>query len=136
MDFDVESLTHDATILPERVEGGLGIYRDDSVALAKEMRASDPALDVGYLHSPDNRTWRGLKGDVVGEIILALLTSGSVAALQSWLTARYSGGKVRIKIARVRRVGPDTSVEWLEAEGSGRAVAKALEALRTDDTDS
>ncbi len=66
--IDVICLTHDVVVLPEQVDGDLGIYRDELVALKKELLAE--GVDVDYLHDQAHRTWRGLKGDVVVTILL------------------------------------------------------------------
>lgn len=125
-------MTHEVVVLPELVEGGVGTYRDELVALKKELLAE--GVDADYLHDQAHRTWRGLKGDVVVQILLGLLTSGAVAAVQSWLTTRFRKSQVRIKVVRVRRSldGGESSAEWFEAEGNGEAVARALEAIRDD----
>lgn len=131
-DVDVATFSHDAVILPQQTDGDLGIYRDEQVALKKELLAA--GVDADFLHDPEHRTWLGLKGDVVINLAIGLLTSGAVAAIQGWLTNTFGRSHVRLKVVRVRHSEEtgESRAEWYEAEGNGEDVARALEAIRHD----
>ena len=122
---------HDVVILPIRVQDDVGIYPDEVLTLKKQLRAQ--GVDADFLHDSDHRRWLGLKGEVVATIILGFVTSGGVAAVQSMLTQRFAGRRLRLRAAR-RRNADGSVVEWFEADGSGDDVARALDKfLQNDD---
>jgi len=131
--FEVPTLEHDLVVLPQRIEGDVGIYRDETLMIKKELLAED--VDVDYLHDAEHRQWHGLKGqELLLQIAIGIASSGAVAALQSWLTRRWSGKRVQIKVVRKRRKSDGAiQLDWYEAEGDGESIAAALEAIRDDD---
>ena len=118
----------DVIIFPLAFEGEVGIYSESVLLLAKRLRAE--GISAEYLNGPENRTWLGLNGTPVGlSILIGFLTSGGVAAVQSWLVS--SLGKTRLRFKGGRNVNADGSVdEWFEAVGTGEDIARVLEAWK------
>jgi hypothetical protein len=114
-------------IVPVRVQGEIGIYTDDQLMLKKALIAE--GIGAEFMHDADHRQWVGFKGPVIGEIIVGLATSGTVAALQAYFIRL--GSKHRIRVRAARRIEQDGSrLDWFEASGEASDVAEMFESFK------
>jgi hypothetical protein len=120
----------DVVVLPREVdEHGRGIYDDSVVTVVKELRAE--GITAEFQHAQDKRIWAG--EDAVAEIaltiMLGIVSNAGWAALCRLLRKSYNEDRVRIRVARFRNKDSVITFDWYKAEGPGKSVAAALEAL-------
>lgn len=117
----------DLVILPNAIEGGLGIYRSELAALAKHLA---PTIEARYLYPAETRRWNELLGhtDLVLAIAIDVLASGMWHSLkllfQSW--AKGEGGIENLTL-NVFQLG--TNGLWIRSvrlHGPADAVVQAL----------
>ncbi|MDE0805860.1 MAG: hypothetical protein OSA99_21360 [Acidimicrobiales bacterium] len=143
MDHDwiegLDELPHDVVLLPEGLDGDTGIYRDECITFAKELRAD--GVDAGYLHDADRRTWSGRKGEaLLVPAIIALsanvATGAATIAVSRWLERTFPDSSVRLRVIHKRAGGGQREKDLFTATGSGPEVAElfqAFEEARGDD---
>lgn len=138
-DFDEEEwfqalpeVPHDVVLLPEALRGEGGVYRDEHIAFAKELRSAE--VDAGFCHDADRRTYSGRKGGpllvplVIG--IAANVSTGTAAfAVKRYLDGGLKTESVRLKVIRRRRKGLASEKEVFKATGTGEEVARLYEAF-------
>jgi len=122
-------LDHAVVILPQRMEGEEGVYRDEQLTLAKELRGE--GVDADYAQDADHRLWHGLKGgDVLIQVTLGLGTSivGSavVGVVAAVLRRKFGGRRLHLKVGRISASGA-VDAQWFEAEGDADDVLNALD---------
>ena len=136
----LDELPHDVVVLPEAVDGDRGIYRDEFITFAKELRAE--GVDAGYLHDADQRSWSGRKGEaLLIPAIIALsanvATGAATIAVSRWLERTFPEATVRLRVVHKRSGGGRRETDAFTASGSGPEVAELLrafeEARRDDD---
>lgn len=121
---------HGVVILPEAVEGAVGIYRDDLVTLAKEMRSA--GIDAAYAHDQEHRTWSGRMGaPVLVPILLAIgestVPSAAFFFLEQWLTSRFPDTDVSVRVVHKSKSPDEKNKDVLKISGlSGADAAKAI----------
>lgn len=127
---------HDVVLLPQEIDGDIGIYRDEQTMVVKELRAQ--GVDAAFLHDSEHRHWLALKGsDIVIPLIVqfgvSFLASGSWELVANLLRGRFGKATLAVKFGRTRELESGTETEWFEAEGDGDAVAEALRILAKGD---
>lgn len=120
-----DHIEHDLVILPERIDGDIGIYRDELLTFVKALRAE--GVDAAFLHDSEHREWLALMGDVPTSMLIGVASSfiGSAAwyAFLKLTGAGPGSKKVRIKFGRYNQDG----AEWFEGKGDADGVNRALE---------
>lgn len=58
--YDVPPAAHEVVILPVRIEGEQGVYRDAVLILKKQL--AERGIDAAYMHDADHQLWEGMKG--------------------------------------------------------------------------
>ncbi len=136
--LDLDELPHDLVVLPEGLEGDVGIYREDLLAFPKLMRAD--GLDAGFLHDPEHRRFSGRKGDpilvpVVIAFVVNVVTTGAGIAIQHYIERRFPDRTVKVKVIHRERRLLTGRRDVFEATGTGPEVAglyREYEASRAD----
>ena len=130
---------HDVIILPESMDGDIGVYRGEVTDIPKRLRVD--GVDADFAHAEDNRHWRELFGPTTADIVVAL--TASFLASGGWDTFKSTvlpyldspSRKMRLAIYVLRKDG--TSI-YARMKGHGQDVIEALSQLRelADDPDS
>jgi hypothetical protein len=125
-----DELPHDVVLIPEAVQGDVGVYRDEHIAFAKVLRAE--GIDAGFCHDADHRTFSGRKGDpiviplVIG--IAANVTTGAATiAVKRYLDKCDPKAVFQVKVVRKRRDGLASSKDVFKATGAPEEVARLYE---------
>jgi hypothetical protein len=127
---DLLAFDHEVVVLPEALEGDVGVYRDELSSFAKEMRAA--GLDAAYLHDQGHRTWSGRKGGpILVPILLAIGESSIPSALffflDQWLSDRFPSSRVSVRIVHKARGSDERTKDILKiSAASGVEAAKAI----------
>lgn len=128
----LDELPHDVVVLPEALNDDTGIYRDEFMTFAKELRAE--GLDAGYLHDVAHRTWSGRKGEaLLVPVIIALSTNvatgAAMIAVSRWLERTFPKTSVRLRVIHKRSGGGRREKDSFTATGTGPEVAELLRAF-------
>ena len=136
-----ERVLHDVreaiVVLPVRLKGDWGIYRDSHLFAVKELRAND--VSARFLHDDpkDRRLLSEFSADVVAEIAVGIGSNASWDAIQMFVQYLFvlakrvgkPAGPVRASVALLER--PDgTRLEGIEVTGpTADAAARLLKEL-------
>lgn len=131
----LDELPHDVVVLPEAIDDEVGVYRDELISFAKELRAQ--GVDAGYLHDPEHRTWSGRKGEaLLVPVIIALsanvATGAAMIALSRWLERTFPKTSVRLRVTHKRSGGGRRDKDSFAATGPGPEVAELLRAFEEE----
>jgi hypothetical protein len=124
-------------VLPEAIEGDVGIYPNAATMLVKELRAA--GIPAEYLHDPDHRQWHVLMGDVPTELIIGVVT-GLMSTGIGASFAHFLGGGSRKRAATVhvvrqrRQANGDIESTTVDIEGTGPELQELLETALGDGT--
>lgn len=134
----VDMLPCEVVVLPEALSGEVGVYRDETITLAKALR--EAGVDAGYFHGTDNRTWSGRKGDpLLVPIVIALaanvVTGVAFLALSQWLDRTFPRTSVRVRVVRKASNGGKRTTDVFKAKGPGPDVAELLRTFETESDD-
>lgn len=131
-------LPHEVVVLPEALDAGTGVYRDELITFAKTLRAD--GVDAGYYHGAENRTWSGRKGDpLLIPIVIALsanvATGAATIAVSRWLEQTFPKTSVRLRVVYKRRGDRHSARESFKASGTGPDVAELFRMFEKDRSD-
>ena len=117
-------------VVAREVADGDGYYDDSVITLVKELKAA--GADAGFEHASEHRRWIGEKAfePTALDLIIGVGSNAVWAALCAVVKHRKSS---HVRVRWGRHNDADGELEWFEAEGSGEAVASAIEATRTAD---
>lgn len=117
-------------VLAREVADGDGHYDDSVITLVKELKVA--GADAGFEHESAHRRWIGEKAfePTALDLIVGVGSNAVWAALCAVVKHRKSD---RVRVRWGRHNDADDELEWFEAEGSGEAVASAIEATCSAD---
>jgi hypothetical protein len=125
-------------VLPQSIDGEVGIYPNATSTLVKELRAE--GITAEYLHDADHRQWQIYMGEVPLQLILSITTSvigsGIWAAFAAGLGERFRSRQVTVHVVKQRkRANGERSTATVDLTGTGPELQKLLETALSDDSD-
>ena len=123
-------------VLPQAVDGDVGIYSNATSTLVKELRAEGIAAE--YLHDSDHRQWQIHMGEVPVELIVGITTSvigsGIWAAFAAGFGKRFASHPVTVHVVRQRkRSNGERTTTTVDVTGTGPEVQTVLETALAED---
>lgn len=121
----------DAVVLPREIDiNGRGLYDDSVITIAKELRSE--GATASYQHDQASRGWIGEDGlaVIVLDLAIGIASNAGWSALSRVLRKNHPDDRVRVRVARFRKTGPNVGLDWFKVEGSGADVARALDAIQ------
>ena len=129
-DLSQASIGQDLLVFARELNDGYGDYDDSVITIVKEFRLA--GADASFEHGPERRRWIGENAvdPTVLELIVGIGSNAAWAALCA-LVSRRKSDHVRVQWGQWEEASGE--LQWFEAEGSGDAVAAAIEAARPTD---